>query len=289
MQAVMTEPVRGQYTRALKQIVSFAISEDLGDRGDITSQAVIPAGTSGAAVIIAMEPCTISGMAAGAECCRQIDPNMTWLPLVEDSQAVPAGAQVARIEGGLRSILAAERTIINFISHLSGIATLTGRFNAAVEGNMARIAATRKTSPGMRLLEKQAVADGGGETHRQGLYDAILIKDNHIAAAGSVAATVERTRRALGDDVTIEVEVDTREQLEEALESGADRVLLDNMSPDEVHSCVRLAAGRLIIEVSGGVNLANVRDYAEAGVQIISTGALTMSAPAIDFSLEITQ
>lgn len=289
MQEVMTEPVRGLYMRALKQIVGFAISEDLGDGGDITSQAVIPEDAHGAAVIIAMEPCTISGMAAGAECCHQIDPNLTWLPLVEDSQTVPVGAQVARLDGGLRSILAAERTIINFISHLSGIATLTGRFNAAVEGNKVRIAATRKTSPGMRLLEKQAVADGGGETHRQGLYDAILIKDNHIAAAGSVAATVERTRRALGDDMAIEVEVDTREQLEEALESGADSVLLDNMSPDEVRSCVRLAAGRLIIEVSGGVNLANVRDYAEAGAQTISTGALTMSAPAIDFSLEITQ
>ena len=189
----------------------------------------------------------------------------------------------------MRSILAAERTIINFISHLSGIATLTGRFNAAVEGNKVRIAATRKTSPGMRLLEKQAVADGGGETHRRGLYDALLIKDNHIAAAGSVAATVERARQALGDDMAIEVEVDTREQLEEVLESGAGRALLDNMSPDEVRACVRLAAGRLLIEVSGGINLANVRDYAEAGAQIISTGALTMSAPPIDFSLEITQ
>ncbi|MFA6001085.1 MAG: carboxylating nicotinate-nucleotide diphosphorylase [Thermoleophilia bacterium] len=285
----MTEPGEGKYIKALEEIVSLAISEDLGDRGDITSEAVIPAGARGAAVIIAREPCTISGMAAGAECCRQVDPHMVWLPLVDDSQIVPAGAQIARLEGAMRSILAAERTIINFISHLSGIATLTGRFNAELEGHAARIAATRKTSPGMRLLEKQAVADGGGETHRQGLYDAILIKDNHIAAAGSVSATIERVRRALGDDIAIEVEVDTRQQLEEVLESGADRALLDNMSPDQVRDCVKLAAGRLIIEVSGGITLANVRDYAETGAEIISTGALTMSAPAMDFSLEITQ
>ncbi|MFA5802776.1 MAG: carboxylating nicotinate-nucleotide diphosphorylase [Thermoleophilia bacterium] len=288
MQQVMTEPGRGQYNAALEHIAGLAISEDLGDRGDITSKAVIPEESRGAAVIIVREPCVISGMAAGAECCRQIDPDMIWLPLVEDSQSVPAGAQIARLEGGMRSILAAERTIINFISHLSGIATYTARFIAAVEGGGARIAATRKTSPGMRLLEKQAVADGGGETHRMGLYDAILIKDNHIAAAGSVAAALESVRRAHGDDMTIEVEVDTIEQLEEVLGSAADRVLLDNMSPEEVRSCVELAAGRVIIEVSGGVNLDNVRDYAEAGVQIISTGALTMSAPAMDFSLEIT-
>lgn len=282
----MTQPGQPEYQKTLERIVALALSEDLGG-GDITSQAIIPASLRGAAAIITREPCIISGMAAARECCLQADQGLTWLPLVEDGQPVPAGAEIARLEGGMRSILAAERTIINFLSHLSGIATMTGRFAAATEGLPARVSATRKTVPGLRLLEKQAVADGGGETHRLGLYDAVLIKDNHIAAAGGVAAAIEAARSASGNTAAIEVEVDTMEQLEEVLAAGAGRVLLDNMAPEQVRACVEMAAGRLTIEVSGGVSLASVRAYAEAGADVISAGALTMSAPAIDFTLEV--
>jgi len=280
--------------QALKRIVALALEEDLGSDGDITSRAIFSAADTGAARVITRESCTVSGMAAAAEVCRQLDPAPVWLPLVEEGQAVPAGAEVARLEGGLISILAAERTVLNFLSRLSGIATMTFGFVEAVYGTGARIAATRKTSPGLRLPEKQAVVHGGGELHRVGLYDAILIKDNHIAAAGGITDAITALRKAYGPDVWIEVEADTRSQFEEALAQGANRVLLDNMTSASVGECVELTSdkktqqqGSLEIEASGGINLGNVRAYAEAGAGIISVGALTRSAPGIDFSLEV--
>jgi len=288
---------------ALARIVALALEEDLGSEGDITSKAIFstaasdqsPAGSDhSAARVITHESCTVSGMAAAAEVCRQTDPALVWLPLVEDGQPVPAGAEVARLEGGIIPILAAERTVLNFLSRLSGIATLTATFVDAVQGTGARIAATRKTSPGLRLPEKTAVVHGGGELHRIGLYDAILIKDNHIAAAGSITEATAAVREAYGRDVWIEVEADTISQFEEALAQGVDRVLLDNMTSESVRECVELAAGEgskqprpMEIEASGGIDLSNVRAYAATGADMISVGALTRSAPGIDFSLEV--
>lgn len=229
----------------------------------------------------------MSGLEVCQEVCRQADPELSWIPLTEDGRHIPAGAEAARLEGPVITILSAERTLLNFLSRLSGVATLTNAYVEAVHGFKTRIAATRKTMPGLRLLEKQAVVHGGGETHRTGLFDAVLIKDNHIAAAGSVAQAVASVRRALGSDIDIEVEIDFHDQLEEAIAAGANRVLLDNMTPKQVRDCVEAAGGRVTIEASGGINLENVRAYAEAGADIISLGALTRSAPGIDFSLEM--
>lgn len=274
-------------SRALKQIVGLALAEDLGDKGDVTSAAIFSPGDMGAARVLVAEACTISGLEAAREVCRQVDPLMAWLPLVMDGQAVPAGAEIARLEGKLVSIMAAERTLLNFLSRLSGIASLASEFVAAVAGFPTRVAATRKTDPGMRHLEKQAVVDGGGESHRLGLYDAVLIKDNHITVAGGVGAAVAAVRRSLGEGTEIEVEVDTEAQLQEAIEAGAARVLVDNMTPEQVRSCVKLAGGRVIVEASGGIGLSQARMYAEAGADVISAGVITRSASGIDFSLEV--
>ncbi len=283
---------------ALRQIVSLALDEDLDSRGDITSKAIFAADDKGAARVVTRETCVISGLEAAREVCLQVDPDLAWLPLVEDGQEVPAAAEVARLEGRLISILAAERTILNFLSRLSGIATLTATFVKTTQGTGTGIAATRKTTPGLRILEKRAVVDGGGEPHRMGLYDAVLIKDNHIAAAGGVGQAIEAVLRALGDELpvgSIEVEVDNVTQLEAALDAGGfGRVLLDNMRPPEVADCCKLVHARAaswdnepVIEVSGGVGLESVRAYAEAGADVISIGALTRSAPGIDLSMEM--
>lgn len=271
----------------LEQLVALALAEDLGREGDITSEAIFPPDTRGVAQVITREPCTVSGMAAAAAVCRQ-GGGIGWLPLVEDGQAVPAGAEVARLEGSLLAILAAERTLLNFLSRLSGIATFTRRHVDAVAGHPVTVAATRKTDPGMRRLEKEAVVHGGGELHRLGLYDAALIKDNHIAAAGGVTAAVAAVVGALGEVREIEVEVDTIEQLQEAVETAADTILLDNMDPEAVRACVAAVAGRKKLEASGGITLDNIKDYAGTGVQRISVGDLTRSAPGIDFTLEVT-
>ncbi len=269
----------------VRHIVSLALAEDLDSAGDITSKAIFGPDEAGAARIVAREGCTVSGMAAAAEVCLQVDPDLSFLPLIHDGERAPAGAEVARLDGRILSILAAERTMLNFLSRLSGIATLTAAFVAAA-GAKTRVAATRKTDPGMRLLEKQAVVHGGGELHRLGLYDAVLIKDNHIAAAGGVAAAIARVRESLGGGIEIEVEVDDAAQLEEALAAGVGRILLDNMAADEVAACVRTAGGRAVIEASGGIGLAEAASYAAAGVDVISAGALTRSAAGVDFSLE---
>lgn len=272
-----------------EQIVRLALYEDLGQAGDITSQSIFRGSEKSAAQLINREACIISGLDAAREVCRQVHTEIVWLPLVESGQQVPAGTECARLEGPTLSILKAERSLINFVSHLSGVATLTRSYVESLSGLPARVSATRKTMPGMRLLEKQAVAEGGGETHRRGLYDAVLIKDNHIAASGSLTAAVEAVRAALGENVDIEVEADTVHQLEEAIAAGVGRVLLDNMSAALVRECVQIASGRAVIEASGGLSLANVREYAEAGVDILSVGALTMSAPAVDFTLEMQE
>ncbi len=283
----MPEKEQEERQRALRHIVSLALEEDLDAAGDITSRAIFGPDDRGAALVVAREAAVVSGMAAAAEVCLQVDPELIWLPLVGDGDVIPVGAQVARLEGRIISILTVERTLLNFLSRLSGVATITERYVNRTEGLPTRIAATRKTTPGLRLAEKQAVADAGGEMHRLGLYDAVLIKDNHIAAAGGVAAAVARVRAAYAGGVDIEVEVDDVGQLEEAIQAGVGRVLLDNMTPEQVAVCVKKAAGRMVVEASGGIGLDNVRDYAEAGVDIISVGALTRGAPGVDYSLEV--
>lgn len=280
------ERADGGADELIGRVVSLALAEDLGEEGDITSRAIFTPQQTGAARVVTRQACVISGLEAAREVCHQVDPALSWLPLVEDGQQVPAAAEVARLEGHVVSILAAERTLLNFLSRLSGVATLTRSFVAALQGTATKAAATRKTMPGLRLLEKRAVMHGGGEPHRQGLYDAALIKDNHIAAAGSVERAISAAQRALGPGSDIEVEIDALGQLEEAIAAGATRVLLDNMTPDEVRACVEAAKGRVAIEASGGISLDNVRSYAEAGADLVSVGALTSSAPGIDFSLE---
>ncbi len=276
--------------QALRRIVALALDEDLDSDGDITSRAIFGADDRGAARIITREACTVSGMKTAAETCLQVDLDLAWLPLVTDGARIPAGAEAARIEGRLVSILSAERTVLNFLSRLSGIATLTAAYVAAISSTKARIAATRKTSPGLRLLEKQAVVDAGGLPHRAGLYDAVLIKDNHIAAAGGIGKSVEAVRKTLGNDVEIEVEVETADELDEAIDAGVQRVLLDNMSAPAVGECCKMAAGRgIVVEASGGIELTNIMAYAVAGADIISVGALTRSAPGVDFSLEMSE
>lgn len=270
----------------LERIVSLALAEDLNADGDVTSKAIFAPGSRGAARVVARESCTVSGLQAAREVCRQAG-EVEFLPLVEAGQAVPAAAEVIRIEGDLLAILAAERTLLNFLSRLSGIATATRACVDAIAGHAAKVAATRKTSPGMRRLEKEAVVDGGGELHRIGLYDAVLIKDNHVAAAGGVTAAVEAVRRSLGAEVPVEVEVDTPQQLREALAAGADTIMLDNMEPDQVRACVAIVAGTALVEASGGIALDNIRSYAETGVDRISVGEITRSCRGIDFSLEV--
>lgn len=285
--AAMADISGTDFDTGIKSIVELALAEDLGEKGDITSQAVFYGGRSGAARIITREQCRVSGLRAAAEVCRQVDEQMSWLALVEDGQQVPAAAEIAHLDGKFLSILTAERTLLNFLARLCGIATLTSRFVSVLEGTPTRVAATRKTSPGLRVLEKQAVADGGGEMHRIGLYDTVLVKDNHITAAGGVRQAVAAVKEAFGVGIDIEVEVESARQLQEALKEHVPRVLLDNMTPDQIRQCVDMAGGAATIEASGRIDLDNARTYAEAGADIISVGAITSSAGAIDLTLEV--
>jgi nicotinate-nucleotide pyrophosphorylase (carboxylating) len=271
-----------------EDLVRRALAEDLGRGGDITSDAVVPAELPAAARIVSRGRGRIAGVDVAATAFRITDPSL------EVDVEAPDGAEVGRedailsIRGAARPILTAERTALNFLGRLSGIATLTGSFVEAVEGTGARIVCTRKTTPGLRALEKYAVRCGGGWNHRFGLDDAVLIKDNHLAAAGGVREALDRVRRAVGHTVMVELEVDTLEQLEEALEVGVDAVLLDNMSPAQLKRAVHMVDGRAVTEASGGVTLDTVRSIADTGVDLISVGALTHSAASLDLSLELT-
>jgi nicotinate-nucleotide pyrophosphorylase (carboxylating) len=275
-------------TYDLETIVRQALAEDTGGR-DVTADAVVPQGRRGRARIIQKQPGIVFGFAAARETFRLCGIEELELLVSEGQWRDPVPAEIAFAAGPAASLLAAERTALNFLSHLSGIATLTARFAEAVAGTGARILDTRKTTPGLRLLEKQAVAAGGGVNHRMGLYDAILIKENHATIAGGVGEAVRRARQAK-PDLTVEVECRDRDEIGEAIEAGADRLLLDNMSPVELHEAV--AAARAdgngpALEASGGITLANVREIAESGVDYISVGALTHSAPALDLSMTL--
>jgi nicotinate-nucleotide pyrophosphorylase (carboxylating) len=278
-------PLRPRGPRAAaRAAVRRALREDLAGYGDLTGSAF--AG-DGVARVVAREAGVLSGLAALEETAAQVDPALAVAVLVHDGERFTAGDVIAELRGPLAAIFAAERTALNFLCRLSGVATLTAGFVAQTAGTRARIAATRKTTPGLRALEKQAVVDGGGTPHRFGLFDGAMIKDNHVAAAGGVAAAIARVRAGAAHVHALEVEVDTLEQLDEALAAGAAIVLLDNMDTDDVRAAVERVAGRAVVEVSGGVRLERVRELAETGVDVISAGALTTRAPWIDLALDL--
>jgi nicotinate-nucleotide pyrophosphorylase (carboxylating) len=268
-------------------VVRAALAEDLGRAGDVTSAACIPEGAVMKAAFVARREGRIAGLDCARLTVRAMDPQARFELVTPDGADAAAGAVLARVEGHARALLTAERVALNLMQRLSGIATLTRAYVRAVEGTRARIVDTRKTTPGLRALEKYAVRCGGGGNHRFSLDDAILIKDNHIAVCGGVAAAVKRARAAAGWLMIVEIEVDTLAQLEQALGAGPDVVLLDNFSIDDLKRAVTMAAGKVALEASGGVTLETVRAIAETGVDAISVGALTHSAPALDIGLDI--
>jgi nicotinate-nucleotide pyrophosphorylase (carboxylating) len=270
----------------IEPIIRHALLEDLGRAGDITSEATIPAHRNARVVAVARQPGAIAGLTAGLMAFSLFDPSLKVTVHAADGDRVEKGARLATIEGRARSLLSAERVALNLLGQLSGVATATARFVDAVKGTKARIICTRKTTPGLRALEKFAVRCGGGVNHRFGLDDGILIKDNHIGIAGGVRVAIEAAKRHAGHMVRIECEVDSLTQLDEALAARVDAVLLDNMTPDTLREAVRINAGRATLEASGGVTLETVRAIAETGVDLISTGWITHSAPALDVALD---
>jgi nicotinate-nucleotide pyrophosphorylase (carboxylating) len=272
----------------VEKAVAESLAEDLGLSGDITTVATVPAGTHASGVIAARKSGTIAGMQLAKEAFKTLDPFAEFETIVADGGKVEAGGVIARVSGDARALLTAERTALNFLGHLSGIATLTARYVAAVEGTRARIIDTRKTTPGLRALQKFAVRCGGGVNHRFGLFDAVLIKDNHIIAAGGIGAALERARAHAGHMVKVEIEVTNLDEVDEALQLDPDALLLDNMPLSTLKAAVAEVAGRVLTEASGGVNLDTVRAIAETGVDLISVGALTHSAPVLDIGLDFT-
>ena len=273
----------------MNELIERALAEDLGD-GDLTTRAVVPDGARARALIRQKEPGVIAGLGVAHAVFGHVDAELEWVAHCPQGLWREAGV-VAEINGSAASILAAERVALNFLGRLSGVATLTARYVRAVDGTGARILDTRKTTPGLRELEKQAVVAGGGVSHRSGLYDGILVKENHGGLAGGVGEAarlaVEAAADGGSDPVLVEVECATLGELEEAVAAGVPRILLDNMAPDELRRAVELAKGRAELEASGGITLETVRAVAETGVDYISVGALTHSAPALDVSLLI--
>jgi nicotinate-nucleotide pyrophosphorylase (carboxylating) len=266
--------------------VAEALAEDLGLVGDVTTNATIPPDAQSTALLKARAPGAVSGIALARAAFHALDPALAFTVTKADGGIVATGDTIAEISGSARAILSAERVALNFMGRMSGIATLTARYVAAVAGTRAAIVDTRKTTPGLRAFEKYAVRCGGGRNHRIGLFDAVLIKDNHIIAAGGLERAIKAARDHAGHILKIEVEVDTLEQLERVLQHRVDAVLLDNMSPETLKKAVTMVAGRSLTEASGGVNLDSVRDIAETGVDLISVGALTHSAPVLDLGLD---
>lgn len=272
----------------LDPIVRLALSEDLGRAGDLTSDAILPETLQLTAHIIARGHGVLAGLDAARYSLKLVDPSVQIEILAGDGEAVTPGQNVATLSGSARSILIAERTVLNFLGRLSGIATLTRTYTDRVSHTHAKIVCTRKTTPGHRALEKRAVRCGGGTSHRYGLDDAILIKDNHIAASGSIATALDRAKAYAGHLRMIEIEVDTLDQLSEALRHKPHAVLLDNMSPEQLHTAVSMIDGQCLTEASGGITLDRIAAIAETGVDYISVGALTHSAPNFDLGLDIT-
>ncbi|HZG30731.1 MAG TPA: carboxylating nicotinate-nucleotide diphosphorylase [Ensifer sp.] len=270
----------------VESAVRAALLEDLGLAGDITSAAVIPAEHRSRFVMAARKPGVIAGLEIAALAFELVDPAISFTAHIADGTPVASGDDVATIEGPSRALLTGERVALNFLGHLSGIATVTAGIVDAVAGTRAAVVCTRKTTPGLRAFEKYAVRAGGGMNHRFALYDAVLIKDNHIAIAGSVAEAIQRAKTNVGHMVKIEVEVDTLEQLREAMEIGVDAVLLDNMSPAQLKQAVDFVSGRAITEASGGITPATAAAIAASGVDLLSIGWITHSAPCLDIGLD---
>lgn len=270
----------------VERAVKAALEEDLGQAGDITTRATVSKNISASAAIAARAPGCIAGLQCVEAAFRLIDPAVSFEADISDGADVRPGKPIAHISGPAAAILTGERVALNFLCHMSGIATTTQAFVRAIEGTNAHICCTRKTTPGLRAFEKYSVRAGGGQNHRFGLYDAVLIKDNHIAAAGGVVEAVSSARSNAGHMIKIEIEVDTLDQLDEVLSLDVDAVLLDNMSLEELSEAVRLADGKVVTEASGGVTLETVRKIAETGVDLISVGSLTHSPKALDLGLD---
>lgn len=273
----------------VREAVESALREDLGWAGDLTGQATLAPTDEAFGVIVARAPGVVSGLALAVEAFGQRSSDLQIRVFVSDGASVGAGEELIQVRGNARAILSAERTALNFLGHLSGIATATRELVDLVAGTRARLACTRKTTPGLRALEKYAVRCGGGFNHRFGLFDAVMVKDNHIVAAGGIERAVARARSMVGHLVKIEVEVGSLDELDSALNARADVVMLDNMTPAQVSQAVARAQGRATLEASGGITRANIRAYAETGVDVISVGWITHSAPRLDVALDLRQ
>jgi nicotinate-nucleotide pyrophosphorylase (carboxylating) len=270
----------------LPAFVAATLAEDMGEAGDITAAAVIPADAVFTGVMDSRDAITVAGLAIATAFFRHLDPQVEIEPLVADGDRVPAGTALLRLRGNARALLTAERSALNTVQHLSGIATLTAAYVDAIAGTGATLLDTRKTIPGLRVIEKYATRMGGATNHRMGLWDAAMIKDNHVAVAGSVGEATARAKAAGIESII--VEVDSLDQIEPALASGATHLLLDNMAPAMLRDAVAIVAGRVPTEASGGVRLDTIRAIAETGVTYVSVGRLTQSAPAADIGLDFT-
>jgi nicotinate-nucleotide pyrophosphorylase (carboxylating) len=270
----------------IRKLIDEALLEDIG-HGDVTSEAVIPKESSSMAEIMAKQDLVLAGVPIAREVFRTLDPQVQFTPLADDGSRVKSGSVIATVQGRTRTLLAGERVALNLMQHLSGIATATARFADALKGSHAEILDTRKTLPGLRALEKYAVRMGGGRNHRFGLYDGILIKDNHIKAAGGISNAIAGMGRKVHPLLKIEVEVKTLDEVREAMAAGATMIMLDNMTPALMKQAVDIVGGRIPVEASGNVTLDNVRAISETGVDFISSGSLTHSAPAADISMKI--
>ena len=281
---MLTPPYPVQYEPLLRA----ALAEDLSTAGDLTSDAIVPATTSARADVVARAPGRVAGVGVATAAFALLDPGVSVTVVVDDGADVAAGTVLATVDGPARAILSAERVALNLLGRMCGVATATASLVAAVAGHRARIVPTRKTTPGLRTLERYAVRSGGGADHRFGLHDGILIKDNHILVAGGLTPAVERARDHAGHMVTIEVEVDVLDQLDEALALDVDAVLLDNMTPAQLTEAVARVDGAAVTEASGGIDPTTIRGVAATGVDLISTGWITHSAPALDVALDVT-
>ena len=282
----LDDMVRGLSVQQVRKVVTRALVEDLGE-GDVTTNLTIPDSRKARGTFYSKQTLVVAGLPIAVEVFRTLEPDCAWEAVVSDGTEVAVGKPLATVEGKAATLLTGERVALNFLQRLSGVATLTRKFKDQLAGLRTELLDTRKTTPGLRVLEKYAVRMGGGTNHRMGLDDGILIKNNHIDIAGGIRNAVESARQHRPAGIQIEVEVRNRRELEDAIAAGAEIALLDNMSIPEVLECVTLAKGRVLLEVSGGANLENVRAYAETGVDRISVGAITHSAPAVDINFLI--
>jgi nicotinate-nucleotide pyrophosphorylase (carboxylating) len=274
------------YRSSIDKIISIALEEDLGP-GDITTSAIVDPTTKGKARVLAKEEITLAGIDVFSMVFSRVDPEIAVEFDYHDGDVVPNGKDICIVEGLLRGILSGERTALNFLQHLSGIATLTRKFVEKTSPFNVRVVDTRKTTPGLRILEKYAVTVGGGFNHRFGLFDGILIKDNHIAIAGSLSEAVKRMKARMPHTLRVEIEVDDVTDIEEAIAAGADAILLDNMSLEELTEAVSIAGGRVLLEASGGITLESVEEIAKTGINLVSIGSITHSVRSMDISLEV--